>query len=84
MNADWKTEDRDQKTEDRKQNDQMIGDFGLVCSLSAGAFGCNPNTMRAHDITLDETPVSDEVLNALARRMRPTTSSPPPDVPKAG
>jgi hypothetical protein len=58
--------------------------LGIPLEKAAVAFGCNPNTMRAHYITLDETAVSDEVLNAIAGMMRPTTSSPPQDVPKVG
>lgn len=49
------------------------------------AFGCNPNTMRAHDIALDETAVADEVPTAIAGTMRAATvPTPPPEVPKAG
>jgi hypothetical protein len=57
--------------------------LGIPLEKAAVAFGCNPTTMRAHYIALDETAVADEVLNAIAGMMRPTASSPPPDLPKA-
>ena len=47
---------------------------------AAIAFGCNPNTMRQHYIALDETKISDEVLGAIAEKMRVAD----PQKPSAG
>jgi site-specific recombinase XerC len=59
--------------------------LGIPLEKAAVAFGCNPNTMRAHYIALDETAVADEVLTAIAGTMRVATApTPPPEVPKAG
>ena len=44
---------------------------GIPLDKAAIAFGCNVTTMRAHYLALDETAVSDEVLNAVAGRLRP-------------
>jgi hypothetical protein len=35
---------------------------GVSSEDAAIAFGCNPETMRRHYIRLDETPISDEVM----------------------
>jgi integrase len=59
--------------------------LGIPLEKAAVAFGCNPNTMRAHYIAMDETAVADEVLNAIAETVRlaqrPDAST---DVPQAG
>jgi hypothetical protein len=55
----------------------MTEAWKLGLPKAAVAFGCNPMTMRAHSIALDETAVSDEVLTAIAGTVRaPTTSIP--------
>ncbi|MDY3555049.1 hypothetical protein R5W24_004183 [Gemmata sp. JC717] len=58
--------------------------LGIPLEKAAVAFGCNPMTMRAHYIALDETAVADEVLTAIAGTMRAPTVPAPSDVPKAG
>jgi site-specific recombinase XerD len=50
--------------------------LGIPLEKAAIAFGCNPNTMRAHYIALDETEVADEVLRAIAERMQQRSSPP--------
>ena len=57
--------------------------LGIPLEKAAVAFGCNPMTMRAHYIALDETAVADEVLTAIAGTMRAPTTPAPSDVPKA-
>ena len=47
--------------------------LGIPLEKAAVAFGCNPTTMRAHYIALDETAVSDEVLAAIAQVVRPVS-----------
>ncbi len=58
--------------------------LGIPLEKAAVAFGCNPMTMRAHYIALDETAVADEVLTAIAGTTRVPTVPAPPEVPKAG
>jgi integrase len=41
--------------------------LGIPLEKAAVAFGCNPATMRAHYIALDETATADEVLTAVAQ-----------------
>jgi len=38
---------------------------GVPLDKASVAFGCNPNTMRAFYLTLDETEISDEVLRKI-------------------
>jgi integrase len=49
---------------------------------AAIAFGCNPNTMRQHYIALDETEIADEVLGAIAEKMRVADPQKPPSRPE--
>ncbi len=42
---------------------------------AAVAFGCNPSTMRAHYIAMEETEVADEVLSAIAGAVKPVAVS---------
>jgi integrase len=49
--------------------------LGISLEKAAVAFGCNPATMRAHYISLDETAIADEVLTAIAGTM--TAPAPP-------
>jgi hypothetical protein len=41
--------------------------LGIPLEKAAVAFGCNPTTMRAHYIAMDETAIADEVLTAVAK-----------------
>lgn len=41
--------------------------LGIPLEKAAVTFGCNPTTMRAHYIAMDETAIADEVLTAVAR-----------------
>jgi integrase len=41
--------------------------LGIPMEKAAVAFGCNPTTMRAHYIAMDETAIADEVLTAVAK-----------------
>lgn len=50
--------------------------LGIPLEKAAIAFGCNPNTMRAHYIALDETEVADEVLRAVAEKMQAAADQP--------
>jgi site-specific recombinase XerD len=59
--------------------------LGIPLEKAAVAFGCNPNTMRTHYIAMDETAVADEVLNAIAEKVRlAERTDASPDVPQAG
>jgi hypothetical protein len=42
---------------------------------AAVAFGCNPSTMRAHYIAMEETAVADEVLSTIAGAVKPVAGS---------